>query len=68
MTMNKLRIVFSLLVACFFGACTAEEEYEMTDNTSIVDTAKVKAVDYIPPNTNESSIGDTKRKRKFYIR
>ena len=61
-------IIPAFLFLTFFASCNSREQDEMTDNTSTVDTGKVKAPSYIPPNTNVSSIGDTNRKRKFYIR
>ena len=69
--MAEIKQILLLMFVFTTLSCNMEEQTELTEPT-IVDTVKntgvLKPVDYVPRGTNESSAGDTKRERKFYIR
>lgn len=77
--MIPVKIIFAATLILSLVSCSSETESEMVErdapNDSIVtseveqsDTG-IKAVDYIPPTgTGQSSAGNVKRERKFYIR
>jgi hypothetical protein len=68
--MVEIKQILLLMLVFTTLSCNTGEQTELTEPTAdtVKKTGVLKPVDYVPRGTNESSAGDTKRERKFYIR
>ena len=77
--MIPFKIIVVALLVFSLVSCSSETELEMAERDAPNDTlvtsevkqidSGIRAVDYIPPiGTGQSSAGNVKRERKFYIR
>ena len=77
--MTPIKILLAATFVLGLASCSSTEQAEQAENISPNDsmaTSEIKqidtgirAVDYIPPiGTGQSSAGNVKRERKFYIR